>query len=267
MAVAAFAPRPALRAEIVELLLVPETPLDVAGVAPTPVRDHQAYRVRPANGVDSAALLAGVPEHVGIAALDLADGSLLFALEGPADVAGFGHVEPRDVLRQSGGGYVLAIDGSAAGIPDGAHIDAVKRIGVNDYLLSFDGTVELFPGPVLADDEDVVRLNGSAWSLVPFFSAIPDALDVDGLDRSPSADVWYLSFDGSGTIGAASFDDEDVVAYTASTGSWSLAYDASTAAAAWAANELDSLVVLPSAIFSDGFELSNTTRWSATVPP
>lgn len=199
----------------------------------------------------------------------LDDGRQLFALDTFVDLGGGLKAGPEDVVGWNGATYTLFLDGSVAGIPAGTAIDAIGRIrsaGVSQTLLSFDVPTAL-PGGLTVDDEDLAGWNGSTWSLFLDGSAIgiPEGLDVDGFDRDPVNGTRYFSFDTSGKIATVDFDDEDIVAFDGS--NWSLAYDASASlSASFAAGDLDALGVRTVNIFQDGFEITSTVEWSATVP-
>lgn len=149
------------------------------------------------------------------------------------------NAEPRDVMRYDGAVYTLDLDGSAVGIPSGVQIDAIARTADGNLLLSFDSTVIL--GAITADDEDLVRFDGS-FSLFLDTSAagISPGLDLNGAHKLFNGHL-LLSFDGSGTVGGIVFNDEDVLEYDPASAIWELAYDGSAQHATWAAAELDAL--------------------------
>jgi len=97
-------------------------------------------------------------------------------------------------------------------------------------------------GSVRADDEDFVLLDQGAFSM--FFdgsaAGIDPALDLDGADLLECNDHLLLSFDGSGTIGGVTFDDEDVVEYDRAS-TWQMAYDGSARDPDWSAADLDAI--------------------------
>ena len=233
------------------------------------IDDEGARRVTLPSTV-SALDLGVLPAAADVTAYQLLDdGTKLFALDTFADLGGGVKAGPEDIVRWNGATYALFFDGSVAGVPAGAAIDAVGRqrqAGVATTLISFDIAVAL-PGGLTADDEDIVAWNGAAWSL--FFdgsaNGVPANLDIDGFDRDPVNGTRYFSFDTSGKIATVDFDDEDVVAFDGS--AWSLAYDASASlSASFAAGDLDALGVRTANLFKDGFEISTTIEWSAAVP-
>lgn len=214
--------------------------------------------------------LGALPANADVTAYDLLDdGRRLFTLDTFVDLGGGVLAGPEDVVAWNGAAFALHLDGSAAGIPAGAKIDALGRsrsAGVTRTLLSFDVAVAL-PGGVHADDEDVVGWSGSAWTMVFDGSAngVAAGLDLDAFDRDAVSGIRYLSFDTSGTLGGVDFDDEDVLALDGAT--WSLAFDASAAlSTSFAAGDLDALGVRTPNLFRDGFETGSTLEWSSRVP-
>ncbi len=176
---------------------------------------------------------------------ELAGGDRLFAVETTVQLAGL-TVSPRDVVRWDGAAYTIELDGSAAGVPAGARVDAVSQTASGDLLLSFDTTVVLL-GVLVAADEDLVAWDGASFSLAFDGSAegISGALDLDGAHAEASG-VLALSFDAMGSVGGVSFADEDVLTFDPSqpTGSeWLLAYDASAQAPDWVAADADAIAL------------------------
>ena len=218
--------------------------------------DDAASRVSLSGAVAGIAL-GPLPRNADLTAYDSKDnGQRLIALDITVDF-GFGPIQPRDVVGWIDLTPSLYFDGSTAGVPAGARIDAlghVRQTGAQATLLSFDVTV-LLPGGLVAADEDVVAWDGAAWSM--FFdgsaNGVPAPFDVDGYDRDPTTGTQYFSFDTSGIIAGVYFDDEDVVAFDGS--DWSLVYDASAnAEITLAKGDLDALGVRLSRLFMDGFE-------------
>lgn len=180
-----------------------------------------------------------VPDGTGIVAYgSLPNGDQLLAFDTAQDLPGGLFVRPGDVVRLSGATYSLAFDAAANGVASGVITDAVAQISPNDLLLSFDVTVVL--GGITAGPEDLVRFKDGAFSL--FFdgslAGVPAGLNLDAVDCLPRNGHLLLSFDGSGTVGGVSFDDEDVLEYTPGSGGWMLAYDGSAQHAGWSAADL-----------------------------
>lgn len=186
-------------------------------------------------------------------------GDRFFSLETTVAFPGF-TARPRDVVRFDGSSYSLEFDGGAAGIPAGVSIDALTSDAGN-LLLSLDVTTAL--GPLTVDDADLVRWNGSAFTL--FFNAsaagVLTGLDLDAAHHVESVGNLLLSFDGSGEIGGVSFADEDVLEYDPLLDSWQLAYDPLPTASAI---DLDALSAEPDAD-SDGLGDSVETNTGVYV--
>jgi hypothetical protein len=196
------------------------------------------------------------------------DGTQLFSLDTTAVLPGLAEVRPSDVVGFDGTGYSVVFSGSAHGVPEGASIDALAMAPNGDLLISFDVAVEL--SGLAAEDRDLLRWNGSTWSI--FFDGanegVPDGLDLDAAHLLSSGHL-LLSFDGSGTIGGVAFDDEDVLEYNPVAHSWVLFWDGSSRRPDAVAADLDALYAVeegPSAIFADGFESGNLSLWSGGHP-
>jgi len=191
--------------------------------------------------------LGGLPGGADVDAYHLdAGGAVLFSTDTTVSLGGGVVAAPEDVVRYAGGAYTIEFDGSAEGVPAGADVDAVTRDASGDLVLSFDTTVNV---GVVADDEDLVRFDGSSFSLALDTSALAvspafdGALDVDGVDARPGG-VFALSFDASGSAGGVVFDDEDVLSVDPAAPSVAMAFDASSVHAGWPAADLDA-VMLP----------------------
>jgi hypothetical protein len=175
----------------------------------------------------------------------LANGDQLLAFDVDTALPGGLTVRPGDVVRFNGTTYSLEFDATANGIPNGVVTDAVVEISPNDLLLSFDVTVTV--GSVTAAPEDLVRFKNGAFSL--FFdgslAGVPAGLNLDAVDCLTRNGHLLLSFDGSGTVGGVSFDDEDVLEHSPETNSWALAYDGSAQHAGWPPADLAAVSAAP----------------------
>jgi hypothetical protein len=126
--------------------------------------------------------------------------------------------EPRDVVEFTPGTGLFAVyfDGTAAGVPGGARIDALSFAAAAGLLLSFDISVAL-PVVGAVDDEDVVSFAAGSFAMVFDGSAagIGSALDIDAFQTVTMALPleFTFSFDTSGSVGGVTFDDEDVLIY------------------------------------------------------
>ena len=213
----------------------PTSPWSLGGttVAPGDVADDD--QVQPPALVD----VGPVPAGANLTGYHrLPDGDHLLAFDVTVSLGSL-TVEPRDIVRTDGSSYSFFFSGAALGIPTGAAIDAIAMIG-DDLLLSFD--VDVVLNGLTFGDADVVRFDGATFSL--FFDAdaagVPQGLDLDALHDLDNGHL-SVSFDGSGTVGGVTFDDEDVLAYDPTLDTWALVYDGSAAYPQWAAADLDAL--------------------------
>jgi hypothetical protein len=185
--------------------------------------------------------LGALPDASDVVALGLAvNGDRLFSVDTTTALSGGVVARPGDVVRYDGAAYSIEFDALAAGLPRGVATDATS-LSPGGLLLSFDTTVDLGGGLVVAD-EDLVRWNGSSFSLVFDGSAegIDSALDVDAA-QDLGGGVLAMSFDTTGQVGGIVFDDEDVLRFDGT--SWTLEFDASAANPNWAAADLDAVMV------------------------
>jgi hypothetical protein len=191
-----------------------------------------------------------LPNGANLDAFDrLASGEVVFSTDITVSVAGLpapGIAKPDDVVLVAVGGPSLAFSSTLASLPAGTDIDAVGLEANADLLLSFDTTVSL--GGTVADDEDVMRVDGvsGATSLAYDGSAqglsTQTGLDLDGVYRDLDTGHLLLSFDGSGSVGGVPFDDEDVLDWDPTGGTYTLAYDGSAAPTSWPAGaDLDAV--------------------------
>ena len=111
-----------------------------------------------------------LPVGIPIDALHRLDnGDWLFSLALPRILSGTSF-EPRDLVQFNGVTHALLFDGSAAGVPANASIDAFFAAGSGTWILSFDIPVTI--GGVSYDPADLVRfVAGPGFDPVPFFDA------------------------------------------------------------------------------------------------
>ena len=156
--------------------------------------------------------LGALPEAADVDGYQLLSrGDQLFSLASAAELPGPVPALPADVVRYDGLAYTLEFDALAEGIPDGVDVDAVGVNGSGDLVLSFDTTVDLGGGLVVAD-EDLVSFDGLAFTQVFDGSALglPSSLDVDSV-AIDGLGAFMVSFDATGTIGGWTFDDDTVM--------------------------------------------------------
>ena len=212
-----------------------DTEIDFAGAA-----DHDVLIDDQVGGV-TLEDLGTLPDEAEVVAFGLAaNGDRLVGFETWTDLGSGVVARPGDVARYDGSSWSIEFDATANGIAHGVRVDALS-LAPGGLLFSFDTAVDL-AGAVHADDEDLVRWDGGSFSLAFDGSAagLVDGLDVDaGQDLGGGA--FLVSLDTSGSISGVSFDDEDVMRFDGAT--WTLEYDASAADAAWAATDLDAVLV------------------------
>ena len=185
--------------------------------------------------------LGALPEASDVIALGLdVNGDRLIAFETTTLPPGGVIARKGDVIRYDGVSYSIEFDASVAGGLTTTATDAVS-LSANGLLLSFDTTVSL-PGGVVVADEDLVEWDGASFSIVFDGSAegIDSSLDIDAAqDIGPSG--WMISFDTTGSIGGIVFADEDVLRFDGT--NWSLEVDSSTLSSTWAAADLDAIML------------------------
>jgi hypothetical protein len=144
-------------------------------------------------------------------------------------------VDDIDIYGWDGMNYWCIFDGSAAGIPAAANLEALNVLGPDDYLMSFSPSVTL---PGLAETvraEDIVRYQDGVWSL--FFDGSDVGLaDSQGIDAFAllSPNQLVVSMEGSfrfpNPVGGT--DGEDLLKCTGTFGAnttctWSWFFDGS----------------------------------------
>jgi len=211
----------------------------------------------------SAVSLGTLPAGADLTALHHGnDGRWYFSLD---TFAHLGTIDagPEDVVAWNGSTYEVVFDGSAAGIPAGASVDAVSEGPKFGLLLSFDVTIPV--GMLAADDADILAWDGMSLSIA-FDSAsagVPASLDLDALDVDATDDSVYVSFDVSGKLGGVDFDDHDLLHFDGMT--WTKVSYPGLGQAGTDAADLDAADYVTPGIFSDGFETSDRSRWSGTT--
>jgi hypothetical protein len=177
---------------------------------------------------------AALPANVQIEGYHaLANGNSLLVVDTTTALPGLpvaSPAEPRDVVlyTKTTGLFSVFFDGFTAGVPANVHIDALSVNAALAPQLSFDTSVTL-PGVGAVDDEDIVVFAGGVFTMLYDGSAagLAGALDVDAIETVAGPAGWLLSFDTSGSLGALSFGDEDVIRYDSGLGTYAMYFDAS----------------------------------------
>jgi hypothetical protein len=213
----------------------PDVTAPLGSAPPLVVNDHNLAHDNAAGGVTGFLIPAGaLPANVEIAGYHaLANGNTLLALDTTTFLPGLPAgtpAEPRDVVEYAPGTGLFSffLDGSAVGIPANAHIDGLSVNAALEPQLSFETSLTL-PGVGAVDDEDVVVYSAGTFAMAYDGSAagLASALDVDAIQAVTGPAGWLLSFDTSGSIGALSFADEDVLRYNSGLGTYAMYFDAS----------------------------------------
>lgn len=185
--------------------------------------------------------LGTLPDASDVIALGFdVNGDRFIAFDTTTTLAGGVVARPGDVVRYDGTAYSIEFDALAAGVPSGVMTNATSR-SANGLFLSFDTTVDLGAGLVVAD-EDVVDWNGTSFTLAfdGSLAGLDSALDVDAV-QSLGGGSFLLSFDTTGQISGLVFSDEDLMRFDGA--NWSVEFDASELNSAWVAADLDAVMV------------------------
>ncbi|MHC4164581.1 MAG: hypothetical protein ACYSUM_20855 [Planctomycetota bacterium] len=241
LALLALAPASATRA-----LDTASTSPDVSVVLGGTTFDDEDVAVDNLLGIVLPMNLGSLPPAADVDAYHLeASGDRLFSLDHTVALPGGLTAQPADVVRYDAAlaSYSLVLRPPTSIVRAGVGTDAITRAADGDLLLSFDSAVAI--DATLADDEDLVRVDGTVYSL--FFDAssagVPASLDLDGAHHNPVDGHLFLSFDSSGKLGDVHFDDEDILEYDPGADTWAMAFDASAQHAAWAPADADAIAV------------------------
>ena len=113
--------------------------------------------------IEFDAATEGVPRGIKTDAVAIAPGGgLLLSFDGTVDLGGTIAAD-EDLVRWDGAVFVLAFDGSAAGLAATLDVDAAQDLGGGAFLVSLDTAGSV--GGVAFADEDVLRYDGATWSL------------------------------------------------------------------------------------------------------
>lgn len=120
-------------------------------------------------------------------------------------------VRPADAFVFNGG-VTLIFDSQAAGVPDGANLDALSEVpGVGDLLLSFDTTVQL-QGQIFLPADVLRVLSDGSVSL--FFDGLrlPSGMNVDAIHALDNGHLLF-STDSAGRLPGLDFTREDILEF------------------------------------------------------
>jgi hypothetical protein len=192
-----------------DFLVAVDVPASIDGAD---YRPHQV--VQQSSGAWS--VLASLPEQVAIGALhDQGDGSWLVAPASPVTLDGTDY-EPRDLFAWDGTLAALVLDGSTAGIPGYARIDAVAKDAAGTTVLSFDVPARLGAADYVASD--LVGWDGTGFSLYRSGAAagIPLSSNVVALGFD-ATDTAVVAFDVPTTVGTTTYVRGDLVDWSGTT--------------------------------------------------
>jgi hypothetical protein len=113
-------------------------------------------------GIAFDASAEGIPASAMTDAVSIAPDGLLLSFDTTVDLGGLAAAD-EDLVRWNGSGFVLAFDGSAAGVDSALDVDGAEDVGGGTFLVSFDTNGSV--GGVVFADEDILRFDGSTWSL------------------------------------------------------------------------------------------------------
>jgi hypothetical protein len=162
-----------------------------------------------------------IPLGVNIDALGFSGNDIIFSVDIPTTLDGETYTE-RDLILYDGSNFSKLLDGLAAGIPDGACIDAATVLADESIVFSLDIPVGLGGIPFKA--HDLIIYDGSSFGL--YFSGsdngIPEAADLDGVWVSPSDEI-LLSLDIPSSLDGLEVNDKDIIKWSG--GSFSIYFD------------------------------------------
>lgn len=135
-----------------------------------------------------------------------------------------------DVIKYDGTTceWSLIFDGTAAGLPASANVDALAVVE-NDIYLSFLAPVKNVPGiPGVADDSDVVRFTGGIFSLFldgSVYGLTTDAEDIDAIAFDNSGNLLISTLGAYLVPGLPKGSDDDLIKLDGA--NWQVFFDGS----------------------------------------
>jgi hypothetical protein len=180
------------------------------------------------------------------------------ALEANGRIGGMQVTRSDVALVNDDGSVEMAFDGSEAGLPNRAHIDAVALAG-EEYLMSFTDPVNV-PGVGRVDDSDIIVYDGSAYDLWLDgfdFGLTTNDEDVDSLEVLDDGTI-IVSVLGQGQVPGVSMRGEDLIALDTED-EWSLYFDGSDVGLTTSQELVDAAAIDA----AGSLDLSTTGRLSA----
>ena len=255
-----------IRADVPWLSVTP-TSGDVAGDSSTPVTvsvdatgladgEYKATLIVETTDPFAAELL--VPVTLTVAGEPPPKPAAWVALEANGRIGGVQVTRSDVALVYDDGSVEKAFDGSDAGLPNRAHIDAVALAG-EQYLLSFTDPVNV-PGIGQVDDSDIIVYDGSAydfWLDGSDFGLTTNDEDVDSLEVLDDGTI-IVSVLGQGQVPGVSMRGEDLIALDTED-EWSMYFDGSDVGLTTGQELVDAAAVDA----AGSLDLSTTGRLSA----
>ena len=175
-----------------------------------------------------------------------------FAVPGVA-----GPYDDADIYAWNGTSFTRVFDGSVAGLPGSADIDALLVVDADTFYMSFNSTDTSVPTLGNVQDEDVVLYDAGVWSV--FFDGTNVGLtqnsdDVDAFDILTDGSV-VISTLGNGSVpGVGAFNDEDLLRCVGTFGTttsctWTMYFDGSDVALSAGSEDVDGVSVSAGSIF------------------
>jgi hypothetical protein len=249
----------------------------VVMLTPLPDLSSTSQDAAAAGDTNSAALATGGPDAA-MPALP-PNGVYLSLAKDPAQTIGsVSEVRDEDILSYDGVNFALVFDGSAAGLPANADVDAFHIVDAGAILMSFDKSVSI--ASLRVNDSDIVKFeatslgpDNTAGTFSLFFDGATVGLktnraNVDALTLLPDGTL-LISTEGrvkvAGVNGNVRAEEEDILAFVPivpgdySSGDWSLYFDGSNAGMRSSSENIDGLATGP----SGEIYLSTTGKFSA----
>lgn len=142
----------------------------------------------------------GIPAGVRTDAVSISSTGLILSFDTTAALPGGLIVADEDLVRWNAGFYLLVLNGAAAGLASSLDIDAVHDLGGGHFAVSFDTAG--IAGGIAFSDEDLMRWNGTSWSLEYDGSAADSdwiAADMNAV-VVPEPGLWSLLLAGSSLL-------------------------------------------------------------------
>lgn len=138
-------------------------------------------------------------------------------------------VANEDVAKYDGATceWSLVFDGTAAGLPGTANVDALA-VDAQDLYLSFTAAVAVPGISGLVDDSDIVRYSGGSFSLYldgSAFGLTTDAEDIDAIAFDETGKLLVSTLGAAVVPGVAKSADEDLLRFD--NGTWQIRFDGS----------------------------------------